>query len=430
MKIAPFFFIVVFIWAGCATQETIDDPAGTHFIKFYGHDGDQEGRDLVVMPDGSMVLFGTTRPTQALDGLQWLVTRVDVKGAVIWEKEYGQQFDEEARDIELMTSGDLVLVGNSYQGDGLRDVWVMTISASDGSTLSAALIQVGDVDQPAPYPPSVGDEEAFTITQISDGGFIIAGTTTYTFSAPAPGPADTHDAFILRLNPDLSKNSNWTELSSEIADEGFIKAIETPPGASATNFFYALGYSNVSTTSGGYDYWVQSFGATGVQTLGEYYKGGAGNEKMSSFAFTGSQLVMNGLQTTTSSDFYILSSFLPTDTVIFQFEKTLALNLGTNLGGHTAICPAPVNGGFYILGEENGFNNNQNWILSRLNNDGTTAMSAPIVFGGEGFDSAGAIKELPDGRVVIIGTMRTGRPDAGEYKMTLIKVNGEGKFEK
>jgi hypothetical protein len=52
------------------------------------------------------------------------------------------------------------------------------------------------------------------------------------------------------------------------------------------------------------------------------------------------------------------------------------------------------------------------------------------VFGGDGLDTCGAVQELPDGRILLIGTMRTGRPDAGEFKMTLIKVNGEGKLLK
>ena len=41
---------------------------------------------------------------------------------------------------------------------------------------------------------------------------------------------------------------------------------------------------------------------------------------------------------------------------------------------------------------------------------------------------AGAIQELPDGRLVLLGTMTTGKPDVGELKMTLIKVNQDGKL--
>jgi hypothetical protein len=45
-------------------------------------------------------------------------------------------------------------------------------------------------------------------------------------------------------------------------------------------------------------------------------------------------------------------------------------------------------------------------------------------------DDCGKVEELPDGRLLILGTMRTGKPDAGEMKMTLIKVNSDGKLAK
>ena len=80
------------------------------------------------------------------------------------------------------------------------------------------------------------------------------------------------------------------------------------------------------------------------------------------------------------------------------------------------------------MANEKSFNDNQNWILTKVNNDGATAWNLPIVYGGEGPDSIGAVQELPDGRLVLIGTMRTGKSDTGELKLTLIKVNQDGKF--
>ena len=73
-------------------------------------------------------------------------------------------------------------------------------------------------------------------------------------------------------------------------------------------------------------------------------------------------------------------------------------------------------------------NANQNWLLTKINIDGSASWSLPIVFGGEGIDTIGAIQELPDGRIVLLGTMTTGKPDVGEFKMTLIKVNQDGKL--
>ena len=82
------------------------------------------------------------------------------------------------------------------------------------------------------------------------------------------------------------------------------------------------------------------------------------------------------------------------------------------------------------MANEKSFNDNQNWLLTKVGTDGSVSWNLPVVFGGEGPDTIGAVRELPDGRIVLIGTMRTGKPDVGETKMTLLKVNQDGKLLK
>ena len=53
--------------------------------------------------------------------------------------------------------------------------------------------------------------------------------------------------------------------------------------------------------------------------------------------------------------------------------------------------------------------------------------ASPVIFGGQGDDFAGAVRELPDGKIVVFGTMSIGQPN-GEDKMVLIKVNKDGQF--
>jgi hypothetical protein len=134
--------------------------------------------------------------------------------------------------------------------------------------------------------------------------------------------------------------------------------------------------------------------------------------------------------TTAASDLYAvkLRKTLAFNTTDYQYQKPLSVGLGNDLPEATSVY-ASRQSGFYMLGNEKSFNDNQNWLLTKLTSDGTIAWSHPIVFGGEGIDTIGAIEELPDGRLLILGTMRTGKPDAGEFKMTLMKVNADGKFE-
>ncbi len=420
------------ILAACQTASTVEDPSSTHFIKFYGTDGDQTGRDLAVLPDGSMVLFGTTKPTQPTKGVQWYVLKVDAKGTIIWEKEFGGMNDEEARDIELLASGDLVLLGNSYRTATDRDAMVLIVSSSTGALLDTTLVSTLN------GAPS-GDENVSTITELPDGTFLIAGTTTYTGPTKPdptgglpPGLVDTHDALKIRLNADLTVYTPWLQTYGLKADDGSVKIVPAPPVSGVYGSFYAFGYTNsVSVgTAINYNYALYVLDNLGDPGTKITYAGTTANETVSSVAAQSSSFLLSGLASSTASNLYVVESTLPDENLGFPItEKNVSIDLGTNLSGHTACWKASVTGGFYVLGEENGFNNNQNWLLIKISNSLLPEWTQPIVYGGEGADSVGAVQELPDGRVVIIGTMRTGRPDAGEYKLTLVKVSPEGKFE-
>lgn len=417
----------ILLW-GCDSQTTVEDPTATHFIKFYGRDGDQTGRDLVVLPDGSMVLFGTTRPTLAPKGTQWYLARVDAKGVIVWEKEFGGVNDEEARDIELTSGNQLVLVGNTYKTPTDRDVLIMTVGL-DGVKIDSAALPVRDTFGA----PTTGDEDVSSVSETTDG-FIISGSTTYVYAkAPVPGIADTRDALKMRVFSNLTVYPNsWEQTYGYFSDDVSTKIIEDSPGN-----FHVFGYTNnlpPGQTVFNYNFWVYFLGSNGDPVGAQTYPGTmSGNEKLTSYGKSSIGYYLGGMSQsgTGTSDFFVSEVNVPSALLEFGvlFEKSLSINLGSGLSGYTAVFPLQQ-GGFLIMGDENGFDNNQNWVVTRRTLDGSPAWSTPIVFGGEGLDECGSIKELADGRLIIIGTMRTGRPDAGEFKLTLMKVNSEGKLEK
>jgi len=416
---------------GCDTASTVEDPTSQHFIKFYGRDGDQTGCDLVVLPDGSMILFGTSRPTAPTLATQWYLARVDPKGVIVWESEFGGLNNEEARDIELTSANQLVLVGNTYGNTFQstdRDVMIMTVGL-DGIKIDSATIPVRDIFG---VPITGTDEDAAAVTETTDG-FIISGSTTYVYAkAAVAGLADTRDALKIRVYSNLSIYPNtWIQTYGYFSDDASTKIVEATAGT-----FHVFGYTNnlpSGQTVPNYNYWAYILGANGDPTTQQVYPGtSSGNERLSSFCFSPIGYFLGGLAQSGSgpADLFISEVNIPDALLGFSvvYEKSLSIALGTNPSGVTSVFPSQ-NGGFFVLGNENGFNSNQNWVLTKVNLDGSLAWSTPIVYGGEGLDECGAVQELPDGRIILIGTMRTGRPDAGEFKLTLIKVNSEGKFE-
>lgn len=431
---------------GCDSTSNIENPNSSYFIKFYGQDGDQTGQDLVVLPDGSMVLFGTSRSTVPTRGTQWYLVKVDVSGNLLWEKEFGGPNDEEASDIELTSNGLLALVGNYYKTPADRDVLVMTMTL-DGVKVDSALHATRD----GGGAPTSGDENAVSITEVIGGvgsapGFLISGSTTYVGLGGKPDNLslpDLKDALKIRVNSDLSVYPNsWVQTVGFDADDASQKIIEVSP-----SLYYVFGYTNNVGTGNisNYNFWVFPLGLNGDPTSEQLNPGvGSSNEKLSSFSRAPVQAPFEGFflggfsQSASPSDFYVakmresISFGAPTTNPPVSdvvFEKPLSINLGSNLTEKTAIA-ATMDGGLLVMGIENGFDSNQNWVLTKVNFDGSLAWSIPIVFGGEGMDTCGGIQELPDGRIVMVGTMRTGRPDAGEFKLTLVKVNASGKFER
>jgi len=422
---------LILLAMSCDTTRNIEDPNSSYFIKFYGKDGDQTGADMVVLPDGSMMLFGTTRPTGK--NSQWYLVKTDPNGNVVKEYNYGGKLDDEARDLELTADGRLVAVGNSYSASANRDVMIMTFTL-DGVKIDSTV--VGFTDNSG----NKTDEDALSVSLTSDG-FIVAGSTSNTDLKPSPSPTnDTRDAMHLRFFNNLTQYPNtWNITHGPGTLDAAVKVIQYSPTQ-----FYLFGYSNTSVTghpTNDLNYWVFGLGINGGANSADLFIGNPNtDELLSSVALapvqSGDGYILSGITYTNTganitSDVYIARlrktlAFNPSDNQVSP--KSLSLNLGSNLPINTAVYASRLSG-FYVLSNERSFNDNQNWLLSKWNTDVTTAFQ-PIVFGGEGLDNIGSVEELPDGRIMILGTMRTGKPDAGEFKMTLIKANQDGKLAK
>ncbi len=429
MRVWSYLFVLFVALVACDSTSSVQDPAETHFVRFYGQDGDQTGRDLVVLPDGNLVLFGTTKPTTPKLGVQWYVAKVDPNGRVIWEREFGGPNDEEARDIELTSANNLVLVGNSYKTATDRDILIITVG-QDGAKIDSSLIAVRDVLTGL---PSSGDEDVSTVTETSDG-FIIAGSTTY---VNTPSPGNLHDPLQVRVYTNLQVYPNsWVQSKGNaVGSDDYSYKIVPEPGGSGE--FYEFGTSNnppPGQTIANYNYWLTVLQADGnPKTVQNYFGSASGDERMSGFSPAPLGYVLSGVtkNATGNCDLYVAVVGYIDVVVGFNpfLDQPLSLGLGQNITGNTSVIYSSA-GAYYVLGEENSFNNNQNWVLTKLrSSDGAPVWNLPLIFGGLGLDECGAIKELSDGKLMIIGTMRTGRPDAGEFKMTLVKVNRDGKFQ-
>jgi len=419
----------------CDTSHTVDSPVNSYFLKYIGNEGNQTGVDFEVNPDGTFILLGTTRE-KATGDTQLYVVKADAKGDTLWTGKFGGPLDEEARDIELASDGRIVVLGNSYASGsiasrGSRDILLMTLTP-DGTKINSRILAYKTVTG------ADADDDASSVTQTNDG-FIIAGSSDNLTHSNDP-TSYKRDGLVVRVNDDLTAYAqSWGD---PVAYGQGYENVATKIFQLPDNNFYVFGYSKWSQSQGGigtlqndFDFWYFSLGNAGGVPIGVGSLGSPiTDEKLKSVAYMPPQLgggfFLGGVQTQGGNDdVYFTSlrsklSFKSTEDPNFG-PAPLGYNLGALKNELVSVFPSQTSG-YLILSNENSTGNN-NLFLMKIGIDGKRVWNSPVIYGGQGDDFAGSVRELPDGKIVVFGTMSIGQPN-GEDKMVLIKVNKDGQF--
>ncbi len=432
-----FFLASVGLLCSCDTAKTIEDPTKNYFIKYYGGDGDQEGVDAVVGKDGFIYLLGNTNTPTSTNGKQLYLVKADADGKLVWEKTFGGKFDEEAKDLEITTDDRLVILANSQKGFVDSDILVMTVSL-EGVKIDSVLIGLKTISG------AEADDNASSVSQTADG-FIVSGSTTGVSVKPNQGPEDVRDALHLRFTSNLTifNNTVWKNVSGSIGSDGATRVHQVNSGT-----YYVFGYTNIDVTGNStidFNFWVYQLGATGEANNSKMYPGApVTNEKLTSVIASplssGDGFLLAGTSSNAvgSYDIYItkLRKTLTFNAALdYQINNTLSqLNQpqSVTLGkldiekGNVSVFSS-INSGYLVLANEKSTTTN-NFYLTKIEIDGGFAWDNPenLIFGGQRDDFIGAVLELADGKIILIGTMAIG--DEGQKKMALIKLNKEGKF--
>jgi len=138
---------------------------GTTYLKSFGGRSYDEGRSLVNLADGSIVLAGRGSPGSS-SNTDMVVIKVDRDGNKAWEKKFGGEETDEALDIISTSDGNLLVVGHSdsYSGSpGIKDVFAVKIDASGNEIWNKT------------YGSNVTIDEANAAIEAHDGGYLLVG---------------------------------------------------------------------------------------------------------------------------------------------------------------------------------------------------------------------------------------------------------------
>lgn len=385
-------------------------------MKMFGGDGDQTGVDLIVLDDGNFLLLGNT---QLGNVTRIYLVKSDSKGNQIWEKKYGDLSGVTlAKDIEQISGGFAILGTVETLSNG-TDVKLIRIN-TEGIPVDSITYGYDKND------------DAQSLTALSDGGFIITGSTKrdLTIQDPASVPIDPDafsNIFHYRCNSSLVFDENWHEFYGALGKFDFgTKVIQY------ADRFYVFGHSDVANQSGKLNPCYYSIDTGGipstVSTLGDNSL-----DTRTSFVCElppelGGNLLLFGTTTRSPTDITFHVSTLRTP---------LRFNPGDDEGidndiviGNTSLEAVSASPsimepkGYLLLGNESRTLGTNIW-LTKIDQSARPLWSVSLGSEREN-DHAAAVKELNDGKIIVLGTL--GVAD-NQTKMALFKLNSSGRLQ-
>ena len=330
------------------------------------------------------------------------VLKLDTIGNVIWQKTYGGSDDETAYSIQQTTDGGYIVAGSTSFGAGKSDIWVLKL---DGN---------GNILWQKTY-GGTSDDLAKSIQQTTDGGYIIAGYT-YSFGAGAG------DSWVLKL--DSSGNVVWQKTYGGNENDGGTSIQQTTDGG----YIVAGGTSSFGAGAGG-DSWVLKLDSSGNVVWQKTY-GGSELEYASSIQQTFNQ---DG-----EPDGYIVAGPTSSFGVGYGYNF-LVLKLDSQGGvswqkayGGSGMDDAwsiyqTSDRGYIVTGYTNSYgaggNDNDIWIL-KLDSNGNVIWQK--TYGGSDYENAFSIQQTTDGGYIVAGS--TDSFGAGYEDFWVLKLDSNGEM--
>jgi hypothetical protein len=139
-----------------------DSSGDTLWTRTYGGPGPEGPSQMIRAADGGYLIVGGSNPTSYPDAY---LVRTDSGGETLWTRRYGGPWEDEAEDVVAVDGGYVVSGHYGWYSPESSDVWLIGLNDR------------GDTAWTRTYGGN-GQELAFGLRRVSDGGLVITGWTS------------------------------------------------------------------------------------------------------------------------------------------------------------------------------------------------------------------------------------------------------------
>jgi hypothetical protein len=218
--------------------------SGTYFAKTYGGTGSDRAYSVQQTSDGGYIVAGYTYSLGVDSGDIFLI-KTDANGNLQWAKTYRGTDWEEAYSVQQTYDGGYIVAGwTSSFGAGYYDIFLIKTDAN------------GNLQWAKTYGGTYWDD-AYSVQQTSDGGYIVAGWTL------SFGAGD-YDIFLIKT--DASGNIQWAKTYGGTSGEGAYSVQQTSDGGyivAGVTYSFSADWSDIfliKTDANGNIQWAKTYG--------------------------------------------------------------------------------------------------------------------------------------------------------------------------
>ncbi len=200
---------------------SVDKHGNVRWRRIYGlGNSEQRAFSIKRTSDGGYIVLARTRSSTT----RWdiLLIKTDSVGNLVWSRVYGTNLDDDPSYVIQTTDGGYLVVGGAQSRSSSSQNEILVLKVS--STGSLEWVRwLGD---------TIYHDQAYSVKQTSDGGYIITGRT----GSYGPGSPGNANIFLIKLNS--NGNLSWAKAyGNTYADFGYDLQITSDGGYVVAGYY-------------------------------------------------------------------------------------------------------------------------------------------------------------------------------------------------